>query len=102
MTDILLIGCNGKMGKVITDVVLHRDDCKIVAGVDLYDAPNNIYPIYKDLDDCKEKADVIIDFSGITDYEKRLDYAVNNSIPIVIGTTGFTDEMKKVIEKASE
>ncbi len=102
MTDILLIGCNGKMGKAVTDVVLNRNDCNIVAGIDLYDEPNGIYPIYKSLDDCKEKSDVIIDFSGIGDYEKRLDYAVEKKIPIVIGTTGFSDEMKAVIKETSE
>ncbi len=102
MTDILLIGCNGKMGKVITDVVLNRDDCRIVAGIDLFDEQNGIYPVYKDMSSCVEKSDVIIDFSGIGEYEKRLDYAVENKIPIVIGTTGFTDEMKMNIEKASK
>ena len=34
MTRIILSGCNGKMGKFITDIVDSRDDCEIVAGVD--------------------------------------------------------------------
>ena len=102
MTDVLLIGCNGKMGGVITDIVSKRDDCKIVAGVDYYDAQNKPYPVYKNLEICKEKPDVIIDFSGTQELEKRLDYAIENNVPVIIGTTGFSQESKLKIEEASK
>lgn len=63
MTDILLSGCNGKMGRVITACAAERDDCQIVAGIDLNTQQTAGYPVF----DCPEhvdvKADVIIDFS---------------------------------------
>ncbi len=102
MTDIILIGCNGKMGNVITNIVSGRDDCRIVAGIDYIDTQNGVYPVYKSLDDCKENANVIIDFSGVNELEKKLDFSIKNSVPIVIGTTGFSDEKKAIIEEASK
>ena len=63
MTNIILSGCNGKMGRVITDCVSKRDDCKIVAGVDLNTESLFGYPVYDSFDRISEKADVIIDFS---------------------------------------
>lgn len=102
MTDIILIGCNGKMGNVITNIISNRDDCKIVAGIDYIDTQNGVFPVYKCLDNCKENANVIIDFSGVNELEKRLDFSIKNSVPIVIGTTGFSDEKKAEIENASK
>ena len=33
MTRIIMHGCNGHMGRVITDLVSKDDECKIVAGI---------------------------------------------------------------------
>ena len=64
MTNIIISGCNGKMGKVIESIIAARDNATVVAGVDFFDQPNDKFPVYKTISDCKEKADVIIDFSG--------------------------------------
>ncbi len=43
MTRILLCGCNGKMGRVIAACVKEREDCKIVAGIDIHTDPFGIF-----------------------------------------------------------
>ena len=37
MINIILSGCNGKMGRVITDIVKNDENCSIVAGFDIND-----------------------------------------------------------------
>ena len=64
MLKIILSGCNGKMGRVITDIVNKRNDASIVAGVDLDISQNGPYPVFNSFRDITCDADVIIDFSN--------------------------------------
>lgn len=100
MTDIILCGANGKMGKVIRDIVVKRDDCRIAAGIDL-NTVSDSFPIYSSFDEIKEDADVIIDFSNPALLNDLLDFAVKKSMPVVIATTGYDESQKKQIEEAS-
>lgn len=100
MTDIILCGANGKMGKVIRDIVAKRDDCRIAAGIDL-NTESDSFPIYSSFDEIKEDADVIIDFSNPALLNDLLDFAVKKSMPVVIATTGYDESQKKQIEEAS-
>lgn len=100
MTDIILCGANGKMGKVIRDIVAKRDDCRIAAGIDL-NTESDSFPIYSSFDEIKEDADVIIDFSNPVLLNDLLDFAVKKSMPVVIATTGYDESQKKQIEEAS-
>lgn len=102
MTRIITTGANGKMGKVIQSVVSAREDCEIVAGVDLNTEPNGLFPIYPSISEVKEQADVIIDFSNPVLLDELLDYTKKTSTPLVIATTGYSDEQKKKIEDASK
>ena len=63
MTKIIMNGCNGKMGQVITRLVAEDDDAQIVAGFDINDSVQNTYPVFKTPDEYTGEADVIIDFS---------------------------------------
>ncbi len=100
MTDIILCGANGKMGRVIRDIVAKRDDCRIAAGIDL-NTVSDSFPIYSSFDEIKEDADVIIDFSNPALLNDLLDFAVKKSMPVVIATTGYDESQKKQIEEAS-
>lgn len=100
MTDIILCGANGKMGKVIRDIIAKRDDCRIAAGIDL-NTESDSFPIYSSFDEIKEDADVIIDFSNPALLNDLLDFAVKKSMPVVIATTGYDESQKKQIEEAS-
>ncbi len=101
MTKIILSGANGKMGKVIQNVVSTRDDCEIVAGVDL-NTESNSFPVYSNIKEVTEKADVIIDFSNPVALESLLEYSKLNTMPIVIATTGYDDNQKQTIKEASK
>lgn len=67
MTKIIMLGCNGRMGQMITDMVKQDDECTIVAGIDIVDNRDNGYPVYTKLADCDVEADAIIDFTSATD-----------------------------------
>ena len=101
MTKIILSGANGKMGRVIQNVVSLRDDCEIVAGVDL-NTESTSFPVYTDINEITEKADVIIDFSNPVLLDSLLAYSKANKMPLVIATTGYDDNQKAQINDASK
>ena len=99
MTDILLNGCLGKMGRVIIDSVSQRDDCRIVAGVDYKKTEEAFpFPVYDSFENVTEKADVIIDFSNPAALTGLLKYAKYKKTPLVIATTGLSDEQISAID----
>ena len=106
MTGILLSGCNGKMGKAVTKSVAESTDCEIVGGIDIFSESLSGYPVFSTpanvTNDITEKADVIIDFSNPAALSGLLEYAVKNSIPAVISTTGLSDAQINLIKDASK
>lgn len=102
MTRIVLTGACGKMGHVIQNIVSKRDDCIIVAGVDLYDSKDTDFPIYSTINDVKEEADVVIDFSNPSLLDGILKFGKETNTALVIATTGFNECQKKAIENASK
>lgn len=100
MTEIILNGCNGKMGNAISKLIAEREDCKIVAGVDINTEVPREFPVFGSIKDV-EKGDVIIDFSHPSCLPQLLEYAVESSTPIVVATTGFTDADIDNIKAAS-
>lgn len=102
MTRIILSGCNGKMGQVITDIL--KDDTKavIVAGIDIKQNIINSYPVFQNFSKCNVEADVIIDFTSPVNLDNLLEYAVNNRIGCVLCTTGYSSEQLQLINKAAQ
>lgn len=100
MTDIILNGCNGKMGNAVTKAVSERTDCRIVAGVDLY-GDNVNYKVYRSFDELDVSADVIIDFSNPSVLDSMLAYAKKTTTPMIICTTGFNESQVEQIKDAS-
>ena len=101
MTNILLSGCNGKMGSVISEIVSNDDNAKIICGLDINTETKYGYPVYEKAEQINEKADVIIDFSHPSALDGILNYAVEHNIPIVVATTGLTKEQMEKINNAS-
>ena len=91
MTRIILIGCNGKMGRCITGICKDDPEVEIVAGIDYYTAVENEYPVFADIMDCDVDADVAIDFSSVQELDKRFDYCRGHQLPIVLCTTGLSE-----------
>ena len=102
MIKAIMHGCNGKMGQVITGICKADDGIEIVAGIDVYDGIVNDYPVFPNISLCNIKADVIIDFStaGAVDY--LLVYSVEKQIPVVLCTTGLSEEQLAKVQEASE
>lgn len=101
MLKIVLSGCNGKMGRVITDIVNKRNDASIVAGVDLDISQNGPFPVFNSFKDITCDADVIIDFSNPAVLSSMLDFAKEKKMPVVVSTTGFSDKQIADIKSAS-
>ena len=99
MIEVMINGCNGKMGRVVSELVEKNENMIVKCGVDMADNGDTNFPVYTDLSHISEKPDVIIDFSIPVATFKVLEYAKTNSIPIVIATTGFSkDEEEKIKE----
>lgn len=103
MTNILLCGCNGKMGQVITRLAAGRDDLKIVAGYDINTTIQNPYPVFNSLDNEKigMPIDVIVDFSNPDALENILRFATLRKLPVVIATTGLSQIHANMLASAS-
>ncbi len=102
MVRILLSGCNGKMGQVITNIARYREDVKIVAGFDINDSISNDYPVYNKIEQCNITFDVIIDFSHPAALPNVLSFAVSKKAPLVVATTGISDEQIAKIKEYSD
>ena len=101
MLKIILTGCNGKMGRVITDIINKRNDASIVAGIDLDISQNGPFPVFNSFNDITVEADVIVDFSNPAVLSRMLEYAKAKKLGAVIATTGFSDEQIESIKAAS-
>ena len=102
MVQVIMHGCNGRMGNMISDLIAKDDAVKIVAGVDPMGAGKWDYPVFTDISACDVKADVIIDFSNAAAVEKLLDYCVEKEIPCVLCTTGLSPELLQKVEDTSK
>ena len=104
MLRIAVCGINGKMGQVLAGVIKKDENTELSFGVDVVaDAYDNNVPVYSDiLQAGGNDADVIIDFSRPSALKDNLEYAVKNKKPIVICTTGYSEEEKQMINDAAK
>lgn len=102
MVNVIMVGCNGKMGQVITNIVKDDTEAQMVAGVDVFDDGHNDYPVYDNIAKVQEEAHVIIDFSNPASLDSILEYAVRNQVPAVLCSTGYSKEEIQKIEDASK
>lgn len=102
MIRVLMSGCNGKMGQMITGLVKEDEQVEIVAGIDTYTGISNTYPVFKSFADCDAEVDVVIDFSNAAALEGLLDYCISKQVPAVICSTGYSEEQLQKIKEASE
>lgn len=102
MVRIIMHGCNGKMGQVITKMVKEDANAKIVAGIDKYMGTPNDYPVFESIAKCDVEADVIIDFSNASAVDELLDYCEEKKVPVVLCTTGLSEEQLQRVKAVSE
>ena len=101
MTKVIMHGCNGRMGQMITNLVKQDDNIEIVAGIDTYMGIDNAYPVFSDIRECNVTADAIIDFASANAMDGLLNYCVEKQIPCVLCTTGLSEEQLEKVKDAS-
>lgn len=102
MVKIIMHGCNGKMGQVISEIVKEDENAEIVAGIDVSDHIKNDYPVFKSISECNVKADVVIDFAAAAAVDALLDYCEEKKLPVVLCTTGLSEEQLNKVLKTAE
>ena len=93
MVRIIMHGCCGHMGQVISDLVAKDANAEIVAGIDVTDKGNTSYPVFTNIKECQTEADVLIDFSSAKAADTLLDYCTERNLPVVLCTTGLSEEL---------
>ena len=102
MIKVLMHGCNGKMGQMITGLIREDERLEIAAGVDAYTGTANDYPVFESIGACDIDVDIVIDFSNAGAVDSLLDYCVSKEVPVVLCTTGLSEaQLKKVQEVSS-
>lgn len=102
MIKVLMSGCNGRMGQVISKMVETDDKVKIVAGVDVNTEKNNDYPVFANPFDCDIAVDVIIDFSHPSAFNNLTKYAIEKKTPLVMATTGLSNEQTESLKEVAK
>ncbi|MCD7745693.1 MAG: 4-hydroxy-tetrahydrodipicolinate reductase [Lachnospiraceae bacterium] len=102
MVRIIMSGCCGHMGRVVTEIVEEQEGMEIVAGFDVYDSGDRPYSVFASPADCDVEADVVIDFSSVKALDGLLAYCVEKQVPAVLCTTGYSQEQLDAITAASK
>ncbi len=101
MMKIIISGCNGHMGRILVELCSADPEIEVVAGFDILDGGSHNFPVYSVPSTCKIPADAVIDFSSPSALTSLLDYCVHNKLPLVLATTGYSQEQKNEIETVS-
>jgi len=102
MLKLILVGCNGYMGRVVTEMITNDPAITITTGIDINTNIQSIYPVYTCIDNITEKVDVLLDFSNPSALPGILKYATSNKTPVILCATGYSAEQISEIEKASK
>lgn len=102
MIKIIMHGCNGRMGQVITGICKEDEEVEIVAGIDPYHQMENTYPVFSEIAQCEAEADVIVDFASAAALDSLLDYSIARNIPVVVCTTGLSEAQIRRVEEAGK
>ena len=102
MVRIIMNGCNGHMGRVISELVEKDENAEIAAGIDVADMKIYNYPVYTNVFDCDKEADVMIDFSSPKATDNVLKYCVEKKLPLVLCTTGLSEEQLSCVNEAAK
>ncbi len=102
MIKVLMHGCNGKMGRMVTALIEQDKEMEIVAGIDSYMDTTNSYPVFQEIEACTISADVVIDFSNAKAVDALLAYCVTRNLPVVLCTTGLSKEQLEKVTEVSK
>lgn len=102
MVEVILHGCNGRMGQMLSELISKDEEMKVVAGIEPSGEAKNDYPVYKSFDELKETADVIIDFSTASAIDGLLDHCEKTHTPLVLCSTGLSEAQLGRVERLAK
>lgn len=112
MTTLAIHGAGGRMGRRLVALTIEDTDLQLGAAVDWAEHPDQ----GKDAGELAgagasgvklsdllptEGVDVVIDFSLPQAFERMLSHCVNHRLPVVVGTTGLTEQDHAAIDEAA-
>lgn len=114
MIKVAVTGACGRMGMLIIENILKSGDMKLVTAIDVTNTGKDIGEVMrqgkldvrvgdaKDIDNILEKSkpDVLIDFTIAEAAVKNVTASARKKVNLVVGTTGFTQEQRKLMEDA--
>ncbi len=101
MVKMIMHGCNGAMGQVISRLAEEMENLTIVAGIDKNTEKKGSYPVFASLEECQAEADVVVDFTAAPAVDGLLDYCGKKKLPVVLCSTGLSEaQLEKVQETA--
>ncbi len=95
----IISGINGRMGSYVYDLIKDNNDFNIIGGLGLN--TNNNTKIFKELKEIEDNVDLVIDFSVDYFSLSTIEYALNNGIMVISGTTGFTNREISYLKELS-
>lgn len=102
MIKIIMHGCNGRMGQVISQIVKEDPDTQIAAGIDIVDNRENGYPVFTNIRECDVQADVVIDFASAKAEDALLDFCKERNLPVIVCTTGLSEDQIARVKETSK
>ena len=102
MRKIIISGCCGHMGRVVADICAGDPDVEVAAGIDLLPQPMEGFPVFSTPAACGVEADAVIDFSHPAALEGLLDFCIGRKLPIVLATTGYSEEQLERVNEAAK
>ena len=93
---VAVLGAKGRMGAETVSAIESASDLTLSSALDLGDSLDQLI---------KSGTEVVVDFTHPDSVMKNLEFAINNGIHVVVGTTGFDDkklsELKNLLSKNS-
>lgn len=102
MVKVILHGCNGRMGQMLSTLIAEDEEMTVVAGIEPSGEVKNNYSVYKSFDEFKGEADVIIDFSTAAAIDGLLDYCEKFHTPLVLCSTGLSENQLERVDKLAK
>ena len=99
--QIIISGCNGRMGRVVESICEADPDVSVVAGFDV-SLESRAFPVFVSPANFTGEADAVIDFSSPAALDGLLAFALERKVPLVLATTGYSDEQLAQIDEASK
>lgn len=102
MLRLILSGCNGRMGRAVEHLCAAQSDLEIAAGFDLLGTGDRDFPVFSSPAEFQGQADAVIDFSSPAALPALLDFCTARRLPVVLATTGYSQEQLAAIDRAAE